>query len=384
MSRVPIVWRNFTHSPRRLATSVAGIAFAVLLMFTEVGFLHGLYDSQVELVNHLNADLIITNRLKHTMVQLKPFARRRLYQATTIPGVKAAYPLYIHLERPVWKSPTNRKLYPIRVLAFRPEDPVFVNPTIVAHAAALQMPDTVLMDAQSKSYFGDRHAGVVTELSGKAIRVVDTFRLGTDFVNGGTLIMSDRNFLKFVASGHERDTLLGKVEIGVVHVVPGIEPATVAAALRQALPDDVAVYTRAEYLAHELRYWQEHTAIGPIYVLGAAMGFVIGVIICYQILYTDVVDHLPQFATMKAIGYHNRFLVGVVFQQALGLACLGFAPGLVLSSVFYSLLAHGTGLLMRLTVPRVSLIFILTVVMCIFAGSLAARKVFAADPAEVF
>src|SRR5215510_2428359 len=159
MDRVPIAWRNLTHSPRRLAMSISGIAFAVLRVFTEIGFLNGLYDSQFELINHLSADLIITNRLKHTMVQLTPFARRRLYQATTIPGVKATYPLYIHLERPVWKSPTNRNLYPIRVLAFRPEDPVFVDPTIMAHAAALQMPDTVLIDAQSKSYFGERHAG---------------------------------------------------------------------------------------------------------------------------------------------------------------------------------------------------------------------------------
>src|SRR5262245_11239960 len=202
MNRVPIAWGNLTHSPRRLAMSITGIAFAVLLMFTEVGFLHGLYDSQVELVNHLNAELIIINRLKYTLIHLEPFSRRRLYQALTVPGVKAAYPLYIQHERPLWKSPKSRKLHPVRVLAFRPADPVFVNPDIVAHAAALQMPDTVLIDTQSKSYFGDLQAGVVTELSGKAIRVVDTFSLGTDFVNGGTLIMTDRTFLNFVASAH--------------------------------------------------------------------------------------------------------------------------------------------------------------------------------------
>ena len=363
--------------------SITGIAFAVLLMFTEIGFLNGLYDSQVELVNHLSADLIITNRLKYSLIRIEPFARRRLYQATTIPGVKAAYPLYL-LDWPLWRSPNSRKLYPIRVLAFKPADPIFVNPDIMAHAAALQLPDTVLIDTQSKSYFGDRYAGVVTELAGKAIHVVGTFRLGTDFVNGGTLIMSDRNFLKHIVTERERDTGLGKVELGVVHVAPGMDPAIVAAALRQALPDDVTVYTRQEYLAHEMRYWRQSTPIGPIFGLGAAMGFVIGVIICYQILYTDVVDQLPQFATLKAIGYHNRFLVGVVFQQALGLACLGFIPGLVLSYVFYKLLAHGTGLLMRLTVPRATLVFLLTVAMCTFAGSLAVRKVLSADPAEVF
>jgi putative ABC transport system permease protein len=133
-----------------------------------------------------------------------------------------------------------------------------------------------------------------------------------------------------------------------------------------------------------MQYWRTSTAIGAILGLGTAMGFLIGVIICYQILYTDVVDHLPQFATMKAIGYYNGVLVRVVLAQALVLALLGFVPGLVLSQVFYQGVARATGLLMRLTVPRAAFVLVLTVVMCAFAGSMAMRKVLSADPAEVF
>ncbi len=383
LHRIPIAWSNLTHDKRQLLTSVAGISFAVFLMFTEVGFLNGMYDSQVELVHQLNADLIITNALKQTITLNEPFSKRRLYQAMVLPGVQAAYPLYIK-SYAWWKNQASRKLRPIRVLAFKPEHPVFLNPDIVARATALHMPDTVLIDAKSKPYFGKRQAGIVTELSGKQIRVVGTFRLGTDFSNEGNVIMSDRNFLKHFSAKRERETRLDRVEIGIVQVRPDANSAAVVAALRRALPNDVSIYTKRGYIAHEMQYWRKNTPIGAIFGLGAALGFVIGVMICYQILYTDVVDHLPQFATLKAIGYYNRYVVGVVMKQALLLSCMGFVPGLLLGKLFYGILAHWTGLLMRLTVPRAALVLVLTVVMCAFAGSMAIRKVVSTDPAEVF
>jgi putative ABC transport system permease protein len=384
MHSVAIAWYNLTHSRRRLLTSVAGITFAIFLMFAEVGFRNGLYDSQVELVNQLSANIIMTNKLKYALFHPESFPRQRLYQAMATPGVKAVYPLYLQTERPLWRSVETRQLRPIRVLAFRPSDPIFLNPDIRRHAIALQLPDTALIDTQSKGYFGPRRAGVVAELADKTIRVVGTFRLGTDFINEGTVVMSDSNFLKYFATDHDAQSRRDKVDLGIIQVVPAANPAAVVAALRQVLPADVAIYTKAEYFAHEMRYWQTSTAIGAIFGLGTAMGFLIGIIICYQILYTDVVEHLAQFATMRAIGYYNPFLVVVVVAQAIVLAFLGFVPGLLLSQVFYHIVASATGLLMRLTVLRAAAVLVLTVVMCAVAGSLAIRNVLSTDPAEVF
>jgi putative ABC transport system permease protein len=110
----------------------------------------------------------------------------------------------------------------------------------------------------------------------------------------------------------------------------------------------------------------------------------VGVIICYQILFTDVVDHLPQFATLKAIGYHGGFLVRVVLGESLCLALLGFVPGLGLSAVLYAMVDALTGLPMVLTVWRGGLVLALTVAMCLLSGLIAVRKVVAADPADVF
>ncbi len=339
----PLAWQMLRHDRLRLLRSVAGVAFAVFLIFAEIGFLHGLYDNQVELIKQLNADIVITNALKRTISHRQPFARAHLVQARALPEVEASYPLYIGLARSGWKNPDTHNVYPIRLLAFRPEDPILLNSDVAAHTEALKRPGTVLIDAKSKPRYGKREAGVVTELGGQSVRVAGIFRLGTDFVNAGTVIMSAQNFRKFLP--HHAG--LGEVEIGVLRLSPAAHPAVVADTLRQILPNDVSIDTKRDYLARELRHWRRHTPIGVIFGLGAAMGIIIGVIICHQILYTEVVDHLPQFATLKAMGYPNRFLMWIVWQQALVLSWLGFGLGLGISHVFYRFLSHQTGLLMR-------------------------------------
>jgi putative ABC transport system permease protein len=150
------------------------------------------------------------------------------------------------------------------------------------------------------------------------------------------------------------------------------------------LPDDVDVLTKQELLDRESRYWQDNTAIGFIFSLGMVVGFIVGIIICYQILYTNVNNYLPQFATLKAIGYTDGHLVGVVLQQAVFLAVLGFIPALAVSQLLFSVVAGLTGLLMFLTPLRIGSIFVLTVAMCVVSGAMAVRRILTADPAEVF
>lgn len=359
--RVPLAWQMLRHEGWRFFRSIAGIAFAVFLIFAEIGFLNGLYDNQIELIRLLNADLVITHAAKRNLTQSRPFSRRRLYQAKALPEVAAAYPVYIGFRRAGWKNPDTHQVRPLRILAIRPGDPVFTNPAVTADAEALREPGTVLMDTQSKAHFGRREAGVTTELEGKAVRVVGTFRLGTDFVMSGNVLMSDHSLPDYLSSEATPEAELAKVELGVLRLAPHAAASDVAAALRRHLPADVRVETKQKYLNRERRYWRTRTPIGALFGFGAAMGVVIGIIICYQILYTSVLDHLPQFATLKAIGYSNLFLAGVVFRQALILSCCGFTAGLGGSVLFYHLLANWSGLLMRLTPSRAALVGGLTV-----------------------
>ncbi|ETX06002.1 ABC transporter permease DevC [Candidatus Entotheonella palauensis] len=383
-AHVPLARQMLWHDRWRLLRSIAGIAFAVFLIFAEIGFLNGLYDNQVELIRQLNADIIITHAAKRNLNQNRPFSRRRLYQAKVVPGVIAAYPLHVGFRRAGWKNPDTHHVRPLRILAIRPGDPVFTNPAITAYTEVLKAPGTVLMDTRSKAHFGRREAGVVTELEGMMVRVVGTFELGTDFVVSGNVLMSDQNLPRYLSLEPTARAELAKVELGVVHLAPHADTSEVAAALRRHLPQDVLVETKETYLNRERRYWRTRTPIGAIFGFGAAMGVVIGVIICYQILYTNVLDHLPQFATLKAIGYTNRFLIGIVLKQALMLSCFGFLSGLCTSLLFYRLVSNWSGLLMHLTPARAALVFSLTVGMCLLAGTLAIRRIMLTDPAEVF
>lgn len=384
--RTPLAWSNLTYERRRLLTAIAGVAFAVLLMFMFRGFENALYDSQVQLLKVLNGEIIVVNRLKYTMFIPAQFARRRLYQAQAFDGVEAAYPLYVR-DGAAWKNPESKAVRPLRVLAFNPNDPVLTIPEVLASQESLKLPWTVIVDEKSRAEVGAVTAGTVTELAEQQVRVVGTYALGTDFASAnGNVIMSDQNFLRYFANlgPEEQSRDLNTVDIGLLRVRPGADVAAIARTLRDQLPKDVSVLTKPEFVNMELDYWRNNTAIGFVFTLLTIMSFVVGIILVYQILYTDVADHWTQYATLKAIGYSNRYLLGVVFQQALLLGLMGFIPGYLIALVLYRVTANATGLLMQMTLGRGLNILLATVVMCLISGAIAIRKVQSADPAEVF
>jgi len=380
-----LAWFNLTHEPRRLVTALAGVAFAVLLMFIFLGFKNALYDSQIQLIKILNADIVVINSIKDNMFVPEQFALRRLYQARAFEGVEAAYPLYTNTAD--WKNPITKEIRPLRVLAFNPHDPVLLVPGVLENLDALQLPWTVLIDEQARPEVGPKQAGIVTELMEQQVRVVGTFSIGTDFAAGnGNVIMSDQNFLRYFARlGPEEDSrTLNTVDVGLIKVTPGTDVAALVNTLREQLPKDVRVLTKAEFAQQELTYWQQNTNIGFVFGLLTSMSFVVGIILVYQILYTDVADHWAEYATLKAMGYSRLHLLGVVMQEAVILAVLGFIPGTIVSLGLYDLASDATGLLMQMTPERSLHIFLITLVMCLISGMIAVRKVLQTDPAEVF
>ena len=357
-------------------------------MFLFTGFKNALYDSQTQLLEKLNGEIVIINRLKENMFVPRAFARRRLYQAQAFDGVDGAYALYLSDAR--WKNPDTRKSRPVRVIAYNPSEPVLAIPEVLAREQDLKLPNTAMIDSRSRAELGPLETGVITELADREIRIVGTFSLGTDFASGnGNLIMSDQNFLRFFANRgpEEEQRSFATVDIGLLRVAPSANIDALVQALSEGLPKDVLVLPMdgpTGFIARERTYWEVNTTIGFIFSLLTTMGFVVGIILVYQILYTDVADHWSEYATLKAIGYNNAYLFGVVIQEAIILSVLGFIPGLLISALFYNLGAGVTGLLFQMTLERIANIYILTLVMCLISGAVAVRKVQHTDPAEVF
>ena len=388
MQRTPLALLNLIHDRKKFLTSMAGVAFAVLLMFLFTGFKNALYDSQTQLLEKLNGEIVIINRLKENMFVPRAFARRRLYQAQAFDGVDGAYALYLSDAR--WKNPDTRKTRPVRVIAYNPSEPVLAIPEVLAREQDLKLPNTAMIDSRSRAELGPLETGVITELADREIRIVGIFSLGTDFASGnGNLIMSDQNFLRFFANRgpEEEQRSFATVDIGLLRVAPSANIDALVQALSEGLPKDVLVLPMdgpTGFIARERTYWEVNTTIGFIFSLLTTMGFVVGIILVYQILYTDVADHWSEYATLKAIGYNNAYLFGVVIQEAIILSVLGFIPGLLISALFYNLGAGVTGLLFQMTLERIANIYILTLVMCLISGAVAVRKVQHTDPAEVF
>lgn len=377
--RTPLAWRNIVHNKLALLVSSAAVAFAVVIMFMELGFLNGLYDSQTGALRFLRADLVMVSRALHIFNTHETFPRSRLAQAAGFAGVKGAYPIYIEDSISDLRNPVTGINNAIRVLGFDAGDPVFQPREMTRLAERLRAPMMILFDEKSRSFFGPLQAGTRTELAGRAVTVAGTFGLGPDYYYDGNVLTSADTFFTLFPNQTR-----GEVFIGVIQLAEGASCGAVLRDLRRALGPDVEVLTKSEILAREKATWQKATPAGYVFTMGVAVGFVIGVFICYQILYTDISNQLPQLATLKALGYHHRDLVRLVLTQAVLLGMLGFVPAVAMTLGLYSILTATTGIVTKLTLARVALVFILTLGMCFTAGLLAVRKALAEDPAELF
>ena len=154
--------------------------------------------------------------------------------------------------------------------------------------------------------------------------------------------------------------------------------------LRQIASDRLDVRPSTEFVDREKQFWARATPIGKIFMIGTVMGLIVGAIICYQIQFTDINDHMAEFATLKAMGYSPGYFWRLVLSQSVYLSCLGFLPGWLAAYFLYQSLARYSGLIMELTWDRILLVWCLTLAMCLVSGGLAIRKLFASDPANLF
>lgn len=387
---IMVAWRSLVHDKRRLLVRVAGIAFAVFLMFAELGFWNAILDASVQLIDQLNGELILVNPTRYALNANENFPLRRLAQAREAPGVADTYAVYLEYVTSIWKDtdlPEGKDFsgQPIRVIAFNPHQPVLKNDEVNEQLSNLNLLYNVLLDRKSKARdYGKIEAGIDRELSHHKIHVAGLFSLGTNLSTNGNVITSDSTFAALFPDEQMYGDPLSRVDLGVVRLRAGADVETVRNAVAEVLLDDVEVFTKEQFRNRERSYWQTSTPIGFIFSFGLGMGIVVGAVICYQIISTDVAEHLPEYATLKAIGYHDLYLNSIVLCEAVWLAWLGFVPGLGLSWLLYSLMEWWIGLPMRMTPFTLLLILGLATAMCVVSGLFALRKVETADPAEVF
>lgn len=381
--KTPLAWLQVTREKTRLVVALAGIAFADLLMFIQMGFEGALYDSAVKPHRSLQADLVLINPQFQTLFSVKSFPRERLYQALSYDSVESVSPVYIATGQ--WRNPETRIERAILVWGVDPARPTFQFPEVNQNLDHLKLLNQVLFDQAGRPEYGViaetfKKAGTVeTELNNKVISVKGLFTNGSSFAADGNVITSDSTFLQLFPERQPE-----QIEVGLIDLKPGTDVEQVRSQLAAGLPNDIKVLTLEDFAETEKSYWASGTGIGFIFGLGVGVGFIVGIVIVYQILYSDVSEHLPEYATLKAMGYSDRYLLVVLTQEALFLAVLGYIPGFILSFGLYQLAYAATLLPIAMTLARAGSVLILTIIMCSVSGAIAMQKLRSADPADVF
>ena len=381
--RIPLASLMLVRQPVRLLVALAGISFAGILMFMQLGFRDGLFDASVTVHRLFDADIVLISPRSTSSVSMAGFPRRRLVQAMALPEVEGITPVNWNLL--LWRNPETRGTRSILALGFEPGDPLFTDPTLPPKAQLLTQKGRVLFDERSRPEFGPvaewfRDGRIVeSEIAGKRVRVAGLIGLGTSFGADGNLLTSSETFRDLLPN-----TPPGSIEVGLIRLQDGADPEAAVKRLSTLLPEDVTVLTKQGFIDFEQNYWKTGTSIGFIFTLGTAMGFVVGCVIVYQVLYSDVSDHLPEYATLMAMGYRLITLLGVVVREGLLLALFGYLPAYAAGQGLYLLVRNATQLPVAMDFSRAFTVFTMILIMCMASAGLAMRRLVDADPAEIF
>ncbi|HEY9769636.1 MAG TPA: ABC transporter permease DevC [Coleofasciculaceae cyanobacterium] len=394
LRRTPVAWLQLSHQKIRLLVAILGVAFSIILIFTQLGLRAMLFDGVTILPKSLNGELYLLSSYAKSL-EHSSLPSVYLYQADAIEGVADARPLYVNsgnwvnphlLESP--QEDEDDAALPqssrIQIFAFNPTKPVFKLPEINQQLNLLSVPGGILYDRLAKSELGNipqlvKSQGFVSSiLDNHRVTVLGLFSLSSTFDYKGVAVMSDWNYGQM-----EGTDSLADITVGVLSLEPGVNPQSVIKQIQNNLSQDIKVLTPDELAQGERDFvatWSE----GKILNFGAAIGFVVGIIIVYQVIYTDVSEHLPEYATLKAMGYKDRDLSLVVLQESLILAIMGFIPGYLASYGIYYLMAKLIELPISMDLSIALKVFILNLLMCAVSGAIAIRKLRTADPADIF
>ncbi len=380
---IPLAWLQLTSERKRFFVAIAGITFAVTMMLFQMGLQGALFKQVVAPITLLNGDVFLIGTNYEYFGVGRGMPAVRLHQAMQCEDVDFVAP--IKLSTMSFKNVESGRERDIFVIAYDPAKKVFTSEDINKSQDAIKKNGSVLFDRLSREQYGDieklfaEKGNLHTELSGKMASIEGLVEIGPTFAADGNVLMSISTF-----NAIWPDMPKNVINVGVIKLKDPKKAEEVRTYLRGVYPQDTIVMTKEEFIASEKEYWAVRTPIG--FVIGASMAVAIfvGAVIVYQILYTDVTDHIPEYATLKAIGFDDKFFIWIILQESMILSLLGFIPGALLAQVLYKLTRDIANMPTYMDFMNLIIVFVLSVSMCVFAGLLATRKLRNANPADIF
>lgn len=383
---LPLAWLQLKRQPVRYLVAVTGIGFAALLMYMQLGFQSGLLNSATTFYEALNADLILISPGTLNSGNFQQFPESLLFNALGVEGVKQAIPLYvanINTQKLGGVRPTS-----LRLIGFAPDTQVLNLPDVIAESEVLKTPGYVLFDTLGNRNTGPiaaafKSQGAQTMLLSdytKTFRVMGLFKLGSTFAADSNLISSDTTAIQLAF----RQINLGEISLGLLRLSPDADAKAIQTFLTKSYGKELQVLTKSELIAQERDYWNTASSFGVIFGFGTIMGLLVGGVVVYQVLYTDVSDHLKEYATLKAMGFADGFILLIVIQEAFLLGISSFIPATIISTGMYAFLTSASGIRIEMTSDKTLLVGALTLGVCAASAAIAIRRLQDADPASVF
>ncbi len=407
--KTPLALLNLWHQQAKTLVSIGGVAFALLLVFMQLGFMGAVSHTATNVLDHLQFDIAIRARDYLHLYEPSQFDRKWLQVAASTPGVQAVKPAWITIHN--WrKMPSateeatesfQTQYLPIAVMAFDIHDEVFKLESVADQQLLLSNSKAILLDQSTQSDYGPRDGrsfkstgdaestdiGRETEIGGQTFTIAGLFELGTGLAANGAAITSEQGFARISPWDVNRSVSLGLVELG-----PDANIDAIVGELQQrfkvGLNDDeswvVDVLSRDTMLDRERSRWLYQTPIGLIFQLGVVLSLLVGAAIVYMVLATDVTNRLPEYATLLAMGYSRTYLASIVMTQAVALSVLGFFVSWFAAELLYRLTTVASGIPIAMNPQRIVIVLAMGLLMSCASGLLALRKLWKAEPANLF
>lgn len=379
---MPIGWLQLTHSKTRLVAAVAGVTFANILVLVQLGIMDSFSDSVRMSYQVIQGDVLISASDADTFFDGSNIPRQWSYLALSVPGVAAAMPVFLGAAK--WDQADGSSIE-FQAIGIDPTRREFIGTGIPDPRGLLQA-DTALADRSARGLDPDRLATasfddpIIIEAMNRQLTLIGTMSIGGGFFGDGYIVVSDQTFMRMFP-----DRSSGAPNHILLLLEQDAEPASVIAELKQALPEGaLRIRSLDDAIAEDIKYQTTERPTGLIFGFGVVIGIIVGIVIVYQVLSTDVADHISEYATFKAMGYNQSYLFGVVIEQAVILALAGFLPGIIISTGLYSLLSNATNLPIEMDASRALMVLLGTLLSCVISGAIATRRLAAADPADLF
>ncbi len=372
---IDLAWKILLDDKARFATTVSGVAFAVALVYVQVGLFVGLLASASITIDRTDADLWVTAHNTPNVDLSNAFPETYVGRVRSVPGVDRADNLIVWFATVALPGGAKESviLYALRdfarwnlpwkVLEGDPED--------------LRRGPYVFLDESATRRFGTFAVGDHREFSGHRLKIIGRTEEARSFTTSPIAFLDYR-----LAQTLAPDELEKRTTYILVKLEPGADPSSVAAEIRRRLPY-YDVHTRAEWSKLSRDYWVESTGLGLTMFLTVSLGCLVGVIVVAQTLYTSTTEHLGEFATVKAIGGRDRTIYGVILEQASIAACLGYAMGTAATLALVPVLAK-IDMPLVVRADQAALIFAGTLGLCLLASAWSFRRISNIDPAIVF